>query len=46
MSLGTYKLFYEAGSEDYLVRKRDEGVLGERAKAREEERRRAMYRLG
>jgi paired amphipathic helix protein Sin3a len=41
VSLGTYKLFYEAGTEDYLSRTRnseDELTLGDRAKARHEER--------
>jgi paired amphipathic helix protein Sin3a len=42
ISLGTYKLFYEAGTEDVLWRPRSDGEqssLDERAKTRHEERR-------
>jgi len=45
VSLGTYKLFYEAGCEDYLVRERYSHGLYERAKNREEERRRYFSRV-
>lgn len=41
ISLGTYKLFYEAGTEDFLWRQRPEveqGIMDDRAKARHEER--------
>ena len=43
VSLGTYRIFYEGGKEDYMVRRRGEGEereLRRRAAAREEERRR------
>ena len=41
VSLGTYRLFFEAGKEDFVVRVRgedEERVLRRRAAAREEER--------
>ena len=43
---GTYKLMYEAGSEDLLWRRRGRGesrLLATRAAAREEERRREIW---
>lgn len=43
ISLGTYKLMYEAGSEDGMVRRRsreEERVVEERVRRRNEERRR------
>lgn len=46
VSLGTYKIFYEAGKEDYVYRRRgeeEERVLLARAAAREEERRRSKW---
>ena len=45
---GTYKLLYEAGAEDELVRRRgaeDTRALRERAGRREDERRRRLGRL-
>ena len=45
VSLGTYRLFFEAGQEDWLVRVREEEeerVLRRRAGAREEERARCV----
>lgn len=47
VSLGTYKLFYEAGSEDFVWQKRgdDHETLTERAKARQEERRKSRWLL-
>ena len=45
---GTYKLMYERGREDVLVRRRsagEQGMLSARAAAREEERRRRGGRL-
>lgn len=49
ISLGTYKLFYEAGAEDALVCVRgeeEERELRERARVRNEERRRNRWLLG
>ena len=46
VSLGTYKLFYAAGTEDCIVRRRTvemERTLQGRAAAREEERRRSKW---
>ena len=46
VSLGTYRLFYESGAEDVLVRVRGETVgeeLARRASAREEVRRRCRW---
>lgn len=46
VSLGTYKMFYETGAEDWCVRprsKEEERELRERAKLREEERKRSWY---
>lgn len=46
VSLGTYKIFYEAGKEDFVFRRRtdeDEQMLLGRATAREEERRRSKW---
>ncbi|KAI0066497.1 hypothetical protein BV25DRAFT_1868189 [Artomyces pyxidatus] len=46
ISLGTYKLFYEAGTEECVWRRRseeEERTLRERAAAREEERRRTPW---
>ena len=46
VSLGTYRLFYESGSEDVLVRARGEAEVQElsrRASAREEMRRRCRW---
>ncbi|KAG1757835.1 hypothetical protein EDB19DRAFT_1624058 [Suillus lakei] len=46
VSLGTYKMFYESGAEDVYVRPRsreEEKELGERAKVREEERKRSRW---
>ena len=46
VSLGTCRLFYEAGQEDSLVRRRSEGeyaTLAARALARTEERRRSRW---
>ena len=43
VSLGTYRIFYESGKEDFFLRVRGEGSereLRRRAVAREEERRR------
>jgi len=48
ISLGTYKLFYEAGTEDVLWRPRSEGEqtrLDERARARHEERKNCVLLL-
>jgi paired amphipathic helix protein Sin3a len=48
ISLGTYKLFYEAGCEDFIWRTRsaaDLEVLGEQAKARDGERQRCQLLL-
>ncbi|OJA12336.1 hypothetical protein AZE42_02775 [Rhizopogon vesiculosus] len=48
VSLGTYKMFYETGAEDSYVRPRsgeDERELRERAKLREEERKRSWCDL-
>jgi paired amphipathic helix protein Sin3a len=45
VSLGTYKVFYEAGCEDYLIRNQCAYGLSERAKTREEERRRYFSRV-
>jgi paired amphipathic helix protein Sin3a len=47
VSLGTYKLFYEGGSGECIYREREQDevdALVERARAREEDRRRAMTR--
>lgn len=44
ISLGTYKLFYEAGTEDVLCRQEDVR-LNERAKARHEDRKRSVWLL-
>jgi paired amphipathic helix protein Sin3a len=44
VSLGTYKLFYEAGTEDVLWRKEDPR-LSERGKARHEERKKSVWLL-
>lgn len=44
ISLGTYKLFYEAGTEDVLWRKEDVR-LSERAKLRHEERKKSVWLL-
>lgn len=41
VSLGTFKLFYEAGSEDVLWRGR--GELDQRALARHEERKKSRW---
>lgn len=46
ISFGTYKIFYGAESEDYMVRirgKDEEEMLIERARARHEERKRCNY---
>lgn len=46
VSLGTYKIFYEAGKEDFMYRRRPEGErkeLKRRAVAREEERRQCRW---
>ncbi|KAH7886015.1 hypothetical protein F5I97DRAFT_1877064 [Phlebopus sp. FC_14] len=46
ISLGTYKLFYEAGTEDVLVQRRsaeEERELRERVRARNEERKRCRW---
>ncbi|KAF7793452.1 hypothetical protein EIP86_004564 [Pleurotus ostreatoroseus] len=48
VSLGTYKIFYEAGREDFVFRRRtdeDERMLLGRAAAREDERRRRLDKL-
>lgn len=48
VSLGTFKLFFEAGSEDVLLRERSEDVqnmLNERALARHEERKKSPWLL-
>jgi len=49
ISLCTYKLFYEADAEDALVRERgeeEERELTERARLRNEERRRSRWLRG
>ena len=46
VSLGTYRLFYEAGQEDYVFQRRSAGeqaTLTARALARSEERRRSRW---
>lgn len=46
VSLGTYKMFYESSAEDVYVRprsKEEEKELWERAKVREEERKRSRW---
>lgn len=46
VSLGTYKMFYESSAEDVYVRPRsreEEKELWERAKVREEERKRSRW---
>jgi paired amphipathic helix protein Sin3a len=46
ISYGTYKMFWEAGSEDVVRGRRseaEEAILGERAKARHEERLRCRF---
>ena len=46
VSLGTYRLFYEAGKEDVLLHKRrpgEEATLAARARVRCEERRRRRW---
>jgi paired amphipathic helix protein Sin3a len=46
ISLGTYKLFYEAGTEDAMWREYQSGELDglkERARARDEDRRRSAF---
>ena len=46
VSLGTYRLFYEAGEEDFLWVKRRQGeqsTLAARALARSDERRRSRW---
>lgn len=46
VSLGTYRLFYEAGKEDVVLPKRrpgEEATLAARARARSEERRRSRW---
>lgn len=48
VSLGTFKLFYEAGSEDILWRERSEDVqntLDERTSAKHEERLKSQWLL-
>jgi len=48
VSLGTYRLFFEGGSEDFILRRwgKDDGeVLEERAKAKQEERRKSRWLL-
>lgn len=48
ISLGTYKLFYEAGTEDVLWRGRtgeEEGRVEERARKRHEERKQSAWLL-
>lgn len=49
ISLGTYKLFYEADAEDVLMRERgeeEERELMERGRLRNEERRRSQWLQG
>jgi paired amphipathic helix protein Sin3a len=46
MSLGTYRLFYEGGSEDFLFRrwgKEEHELLCERARAKHDERRKSRW---